>query len=78
MDKPNLIITNDLAQALLNYLRTRPYEEVYRLIPELMTMPPVPVITPPQDDGRPPAVLPEPVKEAIERNNGKIKEKAKV
>ncbi len=46
-----LIITPELAQAVLNYLVTRPYAEVYQLISPLLTLekldpPKAPVPTP--------------------------------
>jgi hypothetical protein len=35
MDTTNFTITADTAQALLNYLATRPYSEVFQLISDL-------------------------------------------
>lgn len=35
MDK-NIIITQELAQAIINYLQTRPFIEVYQLIDGLL------------------------------------------
>jgi hypothetical protein len=36
----NYIITQELAQAILNYLSKRPYEEVFRFINELQKLTP--------------------------------------
>lgn len=38
----DFVITQDQLQAVIDYLATRPYKEVFQIVPPLLTLQPVP------------------------------------
>lgn len=42
MPPETLSIPKDLAQAVVNYLATRPYQEVHQFMPALLSLQPIP------------------------------------
>jgi hypothetical protein len=45
-DQKDYVISQNVAQAIVDYLQTRPYNEVYKLIAAVVQLQPAPAIVP--------------------------------
>ena len=50
MNEKQIVITVDNAQAIVDYLKTRPYQEVHTLLPLLLNAKAVEMVQPPEEE----------------------------